>query len=105
MRDEQERLAQVHLKVLQLRPQRLAQLGVQRRQRLVHQEHLGRAHDGPPDRDALHLAARQPVGLAVQQMLDPQGLRHPRDAFGAISASDTDRIGDFSGNSRFCRTV
>ena len=74
---EKKSLAQTDLQILQLRPQSLAQLGIQRRQRLIHQEHLRRAHDGPPDRHPLHFAARQPVGLAVEQMADPQGFRHP----------------------------
>ena len=65
----------VHLQVLELGAQRLAQLGVEVRQRLVHQEDARLAHDGAADRDALHLAARQPVGLAVEQVLDAQRLR------------------------------
>ena len=67
------------LQVLQLRAQRLAQLGVEVRQRLVHQEHRRVAHDRPADRHPLHLAAREPVGLAVEQVPDPQHLRRPRD--------------------------
>ena len=78
--DEQEGRAEIHLQVLQLGAQRLAQLGVERRQRLVHQEDARLAHDGAADRDALHLAARQPVGLAVEQMLDAQRLGDARDA-------------------------
>ena len=70
--DEQESGAELHLQVFQLRAQRLAQLGVERRQRLVHQEHARLAHDRPADRDALHLAAGKPVGLAIEQVLDAQ---------------------------------
>ena len=70
----------MHLQVLELGAQRLAQLGVERRQRLVHQEDARLAHDGAADRDALHLAAGQPVGLAIEQMLDAQRLGGARDA-------------------------
>jgi hypothetical protein len=51
-----------------------AQGGVQVGQRLVKQEHLGLAHDGAANGHALALAARQLLGLAVQQMLDVQDL-------------------------------
>ena len=78
--DEDEGRAEPHLQVLELGAQRLAQLGVERRQRLVHQEDLRLAHDGAADRDALHLAARQPVGLAVEQVPDAQRLRGIVDA-------------------------
>ena len=70
----------VHLQVLELGAQHLAQLGVEVRQRLVHQEDARLAHDGAADRHALHLAARQPVGLAVEQVLDAQRLGRLGDA-------------------------
>jgi hypothetical protein len=47
-----------------------AQLGVEVRQWLVEQEHLGIAHDGAAHRDALALAARELLGLAVEQLGD-----------------------------------
>src|SRR5207342_660128 len=40
----------------------------------VHQEHPRLAHDCATDRYALHLATGKPVGLALQQMFDAQGL-------------------------------
>ena len=70
----QEGGAKFHLQVFQLGAQDLAQFRVEVRQRFVHQEHPRLAHDRPADGDALHLAAREPVGLALQQMLDAQGL-------------------------------
>ena len=54
-----------------------AQLGVQVRQWLVHQERLGIAHDGAPHRHPLPLAAGQLGGLAIQkvgQVKDFRGL-------------------------------
>ncbi len=42
------------------------QLGVEVRQRLVHQERRGLAHDGTPHRDTLALATRQLTGLAIE---------------------------------------
>ena len=52
-----------------------AQLGVEVRQRLVHQEHLGVADDRAPHRDALALAAGQVGGLAVEMLLEVEDLR------------------------------
>ena len=51
-----------------------AQRGVQVGQGLVEQEHLGLAHDGAADRHALALAARQGLGLAIEQRADLQDL-------------------------------
>ena len=52
-----------------------AQLRVEVRERLVHQERLRLAHDRPAHRDALALAARERAGLAVEQLLEPERLR------------------------------
>ena len=46
------------------------ELGVEVRQRLVEQEHLGIAHDGAAHGDALALAAGELLGLAVEQLRD-----------------------------------
>ena len=56
-----------------------AQLEVQVRQRLVHQERARVAHQRPPEGDALHLAARQLRRLALHQLLDVQQLGHAGD--------------------------
>ena len=46
----------------------LAQLGVERADRLVHQHGLRPAHQRPADRHALHVAARQRRRLAAEQV-------------------------------------
>ena len=57
-----------------------AELGVEVGQRLVEQEGRGVADDGPPQRDALALAAREGLGLAVEQLRDAQDFRGVADA-------------------------
>ena len=54
------------LQVLDLHPHRGAELGVEVRQRLVHQEDLRLAHHGAGQRRPLPLAARERAGLAVE---------------------------------------
>jgi hypothetical protein len=49
-----------------------AQLGIQVRQRLVHQERLRLAHDGASHRHPLPLAARQRPRLLLELILEPQ---------------------------------
>ena len=49
-----------------------AELRVEVRQRLVHQEHRRLADDRPAERDALALAARQLLRLAVEQLLEAE---------------------------------
>ena len=51
-----------------------AQLGVEVGERLVHQEHGRLADDGPAERDALALAAGQLLRLAIEQLLELDGL-------------------------------
>ena len=66
--------------VLQLGAHLLAQLGIERAHRLVHQQGLGPAHQRPPDRDALHVAAGQRRGSLAEQPIDAQrlgNLAHP----------------------------
>jgi hypothetical protein len=53
---------EVALDALQLDPHVLAQVGVERRERLVEQQHVGLDHDGAGERDALLLAAGQLAG-------------------------------------------
>ena len=59
----------------ELGPHRDAQLRVEVRERLVHQERLRLAHDRAPHRDALALAARERRRLAVEQLVEPERLR------------------------------
>ena len=51
-------------------------LGVERGERLVHQQDLRRGKQRPADRHPLPFAARQPRRLALEQMLDAERLDH-----------------------------
>ena len=53
----------------------VAEFGVEVGERLVHEEHLGAAHDGAADGDALALAAGERLRLAVEQGGDIEDLR------------------------------
>ena len=53
-----------------------AQLRVEVRERLVHQERSRFAHDRAAHRDALPLAAGERAGAAMEELLEPE---HPRD--------------------------
>ena len=55
-----------------------AQLGVEVRERLVHEEHGRLAHDRPTERDALALAARQRLRLAIEVAPEVEDARPPR---------------------------
>ena len=52
-----------------------AQLGVEVGERLVEEEGLGLAHDGPAHGDPLALAAGELAGLAVEQLREPENAR------------------------------
>ena len=65
MGDEQGGDAELGLDPADLVAERQADLGVERRQRLVEQEHLGLHGERPGEGDALLLAARQLVRVAV----------------------------------------
>ena len=64
------------VQLAQLHAHQLAELGVERAQRLVHQEGLRLPHDGAAQRDALPVAAREPADARAQQVLDAQDGRH-----------------------------
>jgi hypothetical protein len=67
--------------VLELRDVRAhldAQLRVEVRERLVHQEDLRLPHDRAPHRDTLPLAARQLLRLPVEELRQVEKLRSPR---------------------------
>ena len=51
------------------------QLGVEVRQRFVHEEHRRRADDGATHRDALPLTTREVAWLAVEQLLETEDVR------------------------------
>ncbi len=61
-----------------------AQLRVEVRQRLVHEEHLRLAHDRPAHRDALALAAGERLRLAVEVLLEVEDLRRLADPLGDL---------------------
>ena len=80
MGDIDHRGLQLAVQRLELHPHLDAQLGVEVRQGLVEQEHLGFLHDGPADGDTLALTARQLARLAVKvgfQLQDARGLGDP----------------------------
>ena len=54
-----------------------AQLGVEVRERLVHEEDRGLADDRPAERDALALAAGQLLRLAIEELLEAEDVRPP----------------------------
>ena len=60
-----ERDPDVHLDPLQLDLEALAELEVERAERLVEEEHVGLVDERPRERDALLLAAGQLVGAAL----------------------------------------
>jgi hypothetical protein len=70
--DVERRGADRDRQLLEARPGLELQLGVQVRQRLVQQEHVGLAHHRPRERDALALAAGELAGQAVQIGLDAE---------------------------------
>ena len=51
-----------------------AQLGIQVGERLIEEENLRLAHDGPTDSDTLALTAGKLAGFAVQQVLNAQDI-------------------------------
>ena len=80
MRHIDERDADLLLDVLELDLHLLAELQVERAQRLVEQENLGLVDDGPRECDPLALAAGQLVGPAVLEPFEPDHLQCAADA-------------------------
>ena len=78
VRDVDRRDAQLVLDAGDLGPHLHAQLGVEVRERLVHEERLGVAHDGAAHRHPLALAARQRSRLAVQELRRARGCARRR---------------------------
>ena len=77
VRDVDERDAHLALHPLQLELHLLAELEVQRAERLVQQQHVRFVHDGPGQRDALALAAGQLGRLAAAEPGQPDHLQGP----------------------------
>jgi hypothetical protein len=78
-----------------------AQLGVEIRQGFVEKKDLGLANNRATDRDPLALAARQILGLALQQMLDVQDSRRVHDR---CIDFDFWNLGEFEPEGRIRRT-
>ena len=81
----------------QLAAHDIAEFRVQRAQRLVEQKRQRLAHDGPAERHALAVAARQARNRAIQQMRDPQRARRLVDTALHLAAQHPlrpERIGD-----------
>ena len=86
----------------QLLAHQLAERGIERAQRLVHQERLGPAHDGAAQRHALAVAAGEAADRPVEQMVDAQELRGLLDPAGGSRRAA--RPGAESGKPMFRRT-
>ncbi len=85
MGDEHEGDADVVLDRLQLDLHLLAELEVERAERLVEQQHLRPVHERPGEGDPLALAARELRRLACAVVAEANGLEHlggPRAALG-----------------------
>ena len=80
VRDVDRGDAEVGLQLRDLGARLDAQLRVEVRERLVHQERRRLAHDRAAHRDALALAAGERARLALQVLLEPEELRGPLDA-------------------------
>ena len=80
VRDVDGRHIEPPLELVDLRSHLHAQLGVEVRERLVHQERLRLAHERTTHGDALALPAGECSRLALQELLDLQGLRRVLDA-------------------------
>ncbi len=102
MRDEHDRDADLALQMLRLDLHLLAQILVERRQRLVHQQHARPVDDGARDRDALLLAARQLRGLAFAEAVEPD--RCERGARLLLALGARRRLRIFSGKAMFSST-
>ena len=74
VRDEDERDADLALDLLELHLHLLAQLEVERAERLVEEQDLGAVDEGAGERDALALAAGQLRGRAVAVGAEPHRL-------------------------------
>ena len=95
--DVQRRDAELLLEPLDLTASRHPELGVEVRERLVHQEYRRLADDRPRQGDALALPARELPGAPVEQVVDLERPRHLFDAPPsrvAAEAADLERVAD-----------
>ena len=82
--DEDERDPELGLERLELDLEVLAQLRVERAQRLVEQQHARPQHQRARERDALLLPARQLIGLAPRELGHVDQLERLADPLGAL---------------------
>ncbi len=97
VRDEDEGEAERALQILQLALHLLAQLEVERAERLVEQQHLGPHHQRAGERDALALAAgelRRAAPLHAGELDHGERLAGQRLALGPPDAAHAQPIGD-----------
>ena len=97
--------AEPAVQLADLAARRDAQRRVEIGQRLVEQEHLGVAHDRPPERDALALAARQGVRLAIEKAREPERVGHRLDPALDLGAGHRPRLqpeGEVVGSTLMC---
>jgi hypothetical protein len=74
------------VQLAQLAHHQVAELGVERAERLVHQEAFRPAHDRAPERHALAVAAGEARDGAVEQVVDPEEPRGLLDAGADLGA-------------------
>ena len=86
--DEHERDPDLALDALELELHLLAQLQVERAERLVEQQHLGLVDDRARQRDPLSLAARELRRLASAVLGEPHHLERRLRALAAVGAAD-----------------
>ena len=89
VRDDDERRAELVLEVRELELRVLAQIHVERRERLVEQQELRPLDKGARKRDALLLAARELVGLAACERPELHEREHLRDALADLRLGHT----------------
>ena len=82
--DVHERDADLAVQLLQLELERTPQLGVERAERLVEQQHPGSQHQRTGQRDPLLLTARQLVRLAGRELAEPDEVERLADAAAAF---------------------
>ncbi len=88
---------QLPVELDQLHPGLGPQLGVEVRQRLVHEEDLGPPDDGAGERHPLALAAREGAGLAVEQLAEPEDASGLGDPLGPLGLAQLARLAAVDG--------
>ena len=83
VRDEQRRQPQLREQLGQLAPNDAARVRVERRERLVEQQHGRVARERPRERDPLALAAGEVAGPGAGEVRDPEALEQLVDALAA----------------------